>query len=78
MKTCTIEVVGLKKFQSKKGDEYCIVYYISSAFEKGVEGSQAGYFFLNDDFEPEIDKNYTALLGYDRAGKFGVIGIVNY
>lgn len=75
MKTIGIKCVGLKTFESKKGDKYTICYYISGPFEKGVEGNQAGFFFLNEDIELEVDENYTAILGYDRAGRYGVVGI---
>lgn len=79
MKTTSIRIVGKKSFKSKKGNDLTIVYFISTPFEDGVEGSQAGFFFANDEYsiECEVDENYTALLGYDRAGKYGVIGLIN-
>lgn len=79
MKTTTIRVVGKKSFKSKKGNDLTIVYFVSSPFEDAVEGSQAGFFFANDDYSADalVDENYTALLGYDRAGKYGVIGLIN-
>ena len=79
MKTVSIRVVGKKSFKSKKGNDLTIIYFLSSPFEDGVEGSEAGFFFANDDYsaEAEIDENYTAFLGYDRSGKYGVIGLIN-
>lgn len=79
MKTISVRVVGKKSFKSKKGNDLTIIYYLSSPYEDGVEGSQTGFFFANDDYSSEaiVDENYTALLGYDRSGKYGVVGLIN-
>lgn len=76
MKTINIQVVGKKDFTTKKGDKGVIVFYVCPPFQNGVEGNMAGFFFGDPADSLEVDENYTALLGYDRAGKYGVIDIV--
>lgn len=76
MRTTGIKVVGIKEFSSKKGDKYKIAYYVSGAFEQGVEGVQAGYMFVDPSLDLEVDQNYTGILGYDRSGKYGIVDIM--
>lgn len=76
MNTISMQVVGLNKFKSKKGNNVTIVYYVSEPFNKSIEGSFAGQFFYNGDDPLVIGENYTAFVGYDRTGNYGVIGII--
>lgn len=70
-----IRIVGRKKITTKKGDTLYKYSFLSEPFENDYEGTQAGEFWSPDEYD--FGDNYTAFLGYDRVGRFGVIGIAD-
>lgn len=73
MQSANIRIIGKKRITTKKGDTLFKYSFVCEPFERDYEGSQAGEFWNDEEYY--IDENYTAFLGYDRAGRYGVIGI---
>ena len=77
MKHIEVKVVGYSRFKSKKGNLCQVVngIYIPEG-DNNINGYDVFKVFTDPDLVVEVDQVYTALLGYDRFGKFGVIDIL--
>lgn len=75
MKTIEIKCVGSKPINRKDGSGVIYLnYYIAlDPIQQGVDGNEAGEFW---GVYLKPGDQYTALLGYNRSGRYGVVDIV--